>query len=256
MRLRVHFHLEREAAFPVDHQYDLQKLVYRLLGTSSAEYTEFLHDTGYELSGDSRKRTKLFVFSRLSSPQRRIVGDRLTLGAGRVTWQISSPVEDFLNHSVSGLLMTGSRVTVCGNALEVCEVEALPAPTFGERMRFSCLTPIVASKALGDGRTYYYRPSDGAAFSEALRGNLLRKYAALYGAGAEEAPFRVEFDGEYLARHRGGTKLVRFKETNVVGAFAPFTVSGAPELLRLAWDSGLGEKNSGGFGMIDLRNGR
>jgi CRISPR/Cas system endoribonuclease Cas6 (RAMP superfamily) len=39
-----------------------------------------------------------------------------------------------------------------------------------------------------------------------------------------------------------------------VGAFCPFTVSGSPELMETGYQTGLGEKNAGGFGMVDVVN--
>jgi CRISPR-associated endoribonuclease Cas6 len=40
-----------------------------------------------------------------------------------------------------------------------------------------------------------------------------------------------------------------------VGAFAPFILSGSKELMRLAYDCGVGEKNAAGFGMIEVKIG-
>ena len=256
MRLQIHFMLERPVVIPIDHLHALQGLVYRLLGTSDGEYARFLHEEGYRVVGEGRKRLKLFVFSglRVAASRRRLEGDWLHLAPGPIEWFVSSPREDFLVHSATGLLSVGTQVPLAGASLTVTGVEALPTPTFGERERFTCQTPVVASVALPEGGTYYLRPSDSAAFSEAVRANLLRKYGLLTGSTPSDDRLQLEFDAGYLAdpKHRGGTKLTRFKEIQIVGAFAPFTLSGSPELIRLGWECGLGEKNSAGFGMIEL----
>jgi CRISPR-associated endoribonuclease Cas6 len=62
----------------------------------------------------------------------------------------------------------------------------------------------------------------------------------------------MTFDPTYLSRTSGGTKLVTFKGIGIVGAFCPFTVSGSPELMETGYQTGLGEKNAGGFGMVDV----
>jgi len=51
--------------------------------------------------------------------------------------------------------------------------------------------------------------------------------------------------------------LVKVKEgrpdqTNVKGFLAPFTLSGSVELMRTAWEAGLGDKCSMGFGCVGV----
>jgi CRISPR-associated endoribonuclease Cas6 len=256
MRLRIQLHLDREAILPIDHQYELMSLVYRLLEVSDTDYARFLHEEGYGREGTDTKRMKLFVFSKLRVPKdrRRVEGANLRLYPGAVEWLVSSPREDFLRHSATGLLSTGSRLMVGQVGLTITGVEALPAPEFFETTSFRCLTAIVASQPLSDGRTYYLRPQDEEAFSEAVRRNLLHKYSLLHGgASPENDRLELTFDADYLSnpKHRG-TQKVCIKGIEVVGAFAPFTLTGSTELMEVAWNAGLGEKNSAGFGMIEV----
>ena len=255
MRLHIRFQLEETAALPIDHNYDLLGLVYRLLATSDEEYASFLHEEGYREQAESAKRSKLFTFSglRVESSRRRIENGRLLLRPGAVDWLLASPRDDFLTHSATGLLSVGSEVRVGAARLRLEMVEALPQPTFAARTKFSCLSPIVAARPCPDGKTYYLRPTDPL-FSEAVRANLLWKHRLLHGGAApDDDRLDLEFDSAYLAdpRHRGGTKLVTFKSIQIVGAFAPFALTGSTALMETAWNCGLGEKNSIGFGMIE-----
>lgn len=254
MRLLVKFHLERAGYLPMNHQHALSGLVYRLLGCSDSDYARFLHDEGYRLAEERSKRFKMFVFStlRVDRARRREVGDRLLVQPGMVEWLISSPMDDFLLHGATGLLSVGSVVEVCDLSLTIQELSALPEPEYVSGMRCTCLTPIVVSKPLEDKRIYYLRPSDGAAFSEAVRSNLLHKYRLLHDAPPDEDTFALTFDSAYLAdpKHRGGTKKVTVKNgIDVVGAFCPFTLTGSPALIELGYQAGFGEKNATGFGM-------
>jgi|SRR5579884_384151 len=257
MRLAVCLNLEREALLPMSHQHLLTGLVYHLLGTSDPEYARFLHDEGYSVEAGRARRLKLFVFSGLRVPgyRRRPEGDRLRIAPGPVEWLLASPREDFLQHSATGLLTAGSVLEVGDIPLTITSVEALPAPVFGETTRFTCLTPIVASVRIPNVGTRYLRPCDGEAFSEAVRKNLLEKYRLVYGdTPPADDRLTLTFKPEYLAdpRHRGGTKLIRYKDIDVVGAFAPFTLTGSTALMHMAWECGLGSRNSAGFGMIDV----
>jgi CRISPR-associated endoribonuclease Cas6 len=263
MRLLIHFQLDRQARLPIDHQEPLTGLVYRLLGESDPDYARFLHDEGYRLpnaEGETgAKRFKLFVFSGLRIPKgrRRVDGSSLCVSPGEVTWLLASPRDDFLSHSATGLFAVGSRVQVGPVPLTITGIECLPEPDFTSPMPFTCLSPIVASVRREDRSTQYLTPADGPQFSEAVRRNLLRKYELIHGSPPADDRLELVFDPAYLAdtRHRRGTKLVTFKGIQVRGALAPFTLSGSRELMEVGWSCGLGEKNSVGFGMVEVQHG-
>lgn len=249
----IRLQLNRAAYLPLDHQDLLAGLVYRLLAKSDEEYARFLHNEGYGLPDAGSRRYKLFVFSGLRAPKsrRRVEGRLLRLAPGEVTWLLGSPMSDFLTHSATGLFAAGQAVHVGEVALTVTSLECLPQPDFRHRTRFTCLSPIVAAVPREEGGTRYLTPADGAAFSEAVRRNLVRKFTLAQGEPPPDASLVLEFDAEYLARS-SGTKLVTFKGVEIKGAFAPFTLRGSTELMRAGWECGLGEKNSGGFGMVEI----
>jgi CRISPR-associated endoribonuclease Cas6 len=258
MRLRIHFHLNHPAAIPVDHQHELQAVVYSLLRASDPEFARFLHDEGYAVSDEASKRFKLFVYSglRMAKHQRRIERGVLHLSPGSMDWLIGSPRTDFLTHSATGLLSAGTRLQVGNANLTITSVEALSTPTFAPTVAFTCLSPIVASVPQKDKPALYLRPrEDAEAFSENVRANLLRKFRLLHNADPADDRLTLTFKPEYLAdpKHHNGTKLVTFKGIQIRGAFAPFTLSGSTELMETAWDCGLGSLNSGGFGMIEVQ---
>jgi len=43
------------------------------------------------------------------------------------------------------------------------------------------------------------------------------------------------------------------EETKVKGMLAPFLIKGTRRMLKFAWEIGLGERNSMGFGMWDIK---
>ena len=61
MRLRIVLDNPRPTTIPVNYQDNLTGLIYRLLGSSDADYSRFLHDDGYAVD-DGPKRFKLFTF--------------------------------------------------------------------------------------------------------------------------------------------------------------------------------------------------
>ena len=51
---------------PINYQYPLSAVIYKVLAEADAEYATFLHEKGYQV-GDSLKRFKLFTFSDLQA---------------------------------------------------------------------------------------------------------------------------------------------------------------------------------------------
>ena len=254
MRIRIALHLERAVAIPINHQHFLTAVVYHFLESADADYARFLHGEGYAPDEGDHRRFKLFCFSPLRSSRRRITNDVLWLGPGEAEWLVSSPLERFLTEFATGLL-SQSVLRVGATSFSIRSVETRPAPDLEETTRFKCLSPIVAAVSESDGDkrwTRYLRPKDPD-FSNRVRQNLLAKHAALHGRAPDDDRFTLAFEHEYLNTHRG-TKLIDYKGTQIVGAFCPFTLSGSRELMQIALDCGLGEKNAGGFGMIEKIN--
>ena len=255
MRLKIVLESDRVSRVPIDHHDLMRGVIYRWLSASDADFARKTHDDGY---GDGVRNVKLFTFSQLRVPRslRRLEPSRdtLAISPGQIEWWISSPIDDFLRHEVQGLLSGGQSLQVGSEAsLRVAGVEAFSTPTFAPSMRFSCLTPIVASIPDPDGRptARYLTHEQPEAFSEAIRRNLLRKHQLVHGALPEDLSLTLTFAPEYLAERRP-TKLRRIRDISVRGVEAPFTMEGSPALMQTGWECGLGEKNGCGFGMIEL----
>jgi len=261
MRLRITLVPQsRPTVIPVNYNYILSALIYRLIDTSSAEHAEWLHTYGFTLGS---KRFKHFTFSRLLVPQRKILGRELHILSEQVHWIVSFLVERSLEHFVTGVFQNQEVwIGRADNRFVITSVEALESPTFIPEMKFKTLSPIVVSAPVERGDrlvAYYYRPGDGG-LSEALQKNIASKYESVYGRAPEEARFEFEMDAQYVTK-RGGyerlTKLITLKEghsdeTKVRGFDAVFRLRGNPELIRLAYEAGLGEKGSLGFGCIEV----
>jgi len=252
MRIRVQLRAQQlPLKLPLNYNYHLTSLIYRLLDSSSRDYSAFLHDEGYQTAG---KHFKLFTFSQLRFHSFKIAPPQITSSDPQVSWQIASPIEEFAEHLAQGLL-TQEKLQIGGASLQVERVEALAPPRFTPQMKLTCLSPLVASAGImrsGKLIAHYYR-YDEPGLSEALRANLLKKYALLHGTVPTCSDLALRFDEAYIARRRGKIyKLIDFKGTKIKGILAPFTIEGNPELIALGYEAGLGEKNSMGFGMVQV----
>ncbi len=258
----------KSCRMPINYQYPLSAALYKILSSGSAEYSQWLHEKGY--LSPKGKPTKLFVFSKLFIPQKDRKPEKNILKIFNHTkcqLFISSPMlEDFIQNFVVGLF--SAQIIEIGNKdasarFFVEQVETLPTPHFKKRTKFKTISPIVVStKRERNGRPqeHYYRASEPE-LSEAIRNNLINKYETVYGKPPASDQLRFEIDRDYL-HFKGGdegvSKLITIKEddeekaTGVKCFESPFTLFGSPELMKIAYECGIGQKNSMGFGMVEV----
>ncbi len=270
MRIRIVLAPVTEPSFlPLD-QHPLAALIYRTVALVAPDYAEFLHEEGYlsprsrdnSTPGEAHKTFKFFTFSRPYLPDTLLNkgrDERVWFARGAVTWQVSSPLPEFMKALTAGL-MTQQVVTIGDSrgqaqfAVESIE-EVLPPPMLTE-LRCKTLSPLTVSVAETDPnglRRKQFIRADDLRFGALVKANLEEKYRVLLGAEPDGA-IRFAFDEEYI-RRRGGvdkiSKLAQYKGTKIKAWQAPFTVTGDPALIRLGWECGFGEANSKGFGMVE-----
>jgi CRISPR-associated endoribonuclease Cas6 len=97
-------------------------------------------------------------------------------------------------------------------------------------------------------RQVYLNPSDPE-FGAAVIKNLVRKYQALTGRTLPEGSVHFEVLSEAKSR-LVGLHIGTAEEMRVRGFHLDFALIAPPELHKIAWLAGLGEKNALGFGAI------
>lgn len=250
MRIQILVDVGKGITLPINYNHLLAGTIYHFLAQSDAAYADFLHNEGYIAA---EKRFKLFTFSQLMAERRRVSRAEIHFSS-TLSWYVSSPVERFLSHFADTLLTEG-RLFLGLHQLRIRDVTVPRIPRFQPEMRFRCLSPIVMStKRERDGKhVMHYCLPDDPAFSELLRQNLIRKHEAIYGRAPHNDALTFRFDPAYIRRRQGRvTRLVDYKGIKIRGVLCPFTVSGSPALIRVGYECGFGDKNSAGFGMVEV----
>ncbi|RFM23635.1 MAG: CRISPR-associated endoribonuclease Cas6 [Candidatus Thermochlorobacter aerophilum] len=256
MRLKLTLIQERrKESLPVSTNYYICAAIYRALERSSPEFSGLMHRRGYS-SPEGRRKFKLFTFSNLNVPERKIEGTRLISFSKKISLMISSPVEDFLQHLVTGLFLDG-YFFIEHARFRKGDIQTLPDPEFSETMEFSMLSPMVVSVMRPDRSKEFLKYNDERLPTVVLK-NLLAKYQAIHGHSFEGdvSTFAIRFSEKYLTRRQGKVeKLIkihegRAEETHIKAILCPFTITAPIELIKVGYDCGFGEKNSVGFGMV------
>lgn len=272
MRLKITLRPKEHNAFlPINYQYPLSAAIYHILAQAEPTYADFLHREGYPNS--HQKKLKLFVFSKLFFDRpAKVFHNTLQLTNAPLCWFfISSPMEEtFVQNFVIGLFEK-SEIAI-GNKQNVLrfttqQVESLPTPDITNELHGRTLSPISISVSHPVTRTPQYLLPLDENTSRVICNNLRLKYETIFchGHGYPEKNYEGEIDwiaDKNYITERGGetktTKLITIKEdtqeeTKVKGFNCPFMLRGEPEILRVAYECGLGERNSIGFGMISTR---
>lgn len=232
--------------------------IYRAIKKSSSVHAKWLHDVGFSL--DYRK-FKFFTFSRFMIPRRKIVKSGIKVLSREVYIFISFLMPRTLENFVSGMFENQNLYLGTEDKILILEsVEVLPEPEFKDRMKFRTISPIRCSVKGVDGRRSptYLVPGDEQ-LADRLRDNIINKYRTHYRRELEDSHFDFELDEEYITNiggYKKMTNLVTIKsgkpdETKCRVFNAHFYLSGNHELIRLAYEAGLGDGNSEGFGMVE-----
>ena len=251
MRFKLVLKVEREQygdLLPLSYSYEFGSWVYKVLGNSDSIYASWLHDNGFRLQG---RAFKGFVFSRLLVPEYRIYEDRMQIKSNQVELYISFLPEKSTEQFVKGIFSeqefrigdARSRV-----AFRVDRIELMPLVNYRPVMEFETLSPMTVSLKEA-GRIIYFSP-ESPEVKELLFSNLINRYRAFYGKEFTGDP---DFDFELLNVPKPVLITIKSgtpEQTKIKGYNCRFRLRASEELMKIAYESGMGEKGSLGFGMI------
>ncbi|HOM03951.1 MAG TPA: CRISPR-associated endoribonuclease Cas6 [Candidatus Kapabacteria bacterium] len=261
MRISIAFKPERNIfLLPTNYNYELSSMIYYIMSLSGPKFSNWLHSRGFSLDGG--KRFKFFNFSRLFFHEKEIQGDVIK-ASGNFKLIFSTPIdESVLTNFVSGIMENSEGLYLgnkqVGTKVKIVRVNILPYPRFEHNTKYIMLSPTVASIKNNQDRVIYLDPSDSRTI-EVLRNNIVRKYEAIY---REKCPYAIDiaFDEEYLSKKGDVSEVMRLinvkvgkaNSAKIKGFLLPLYIQSDETIHRLIYDAGLGEKNSLGFGMLEV----
>ena len=259
MKIKITAVSNKNMLIPFNYQYILQAAIYNLIKKSSDDYARFLHNTGFI---DGHKHLKLFTFSKLIFPYFK----KHNLGFSNVSKIIlffSTPIEKSYENLILGIF-SNQKMTLkfldTNYDLQITSVESSKEIHFEETMQMKCLSPIAIST--GKSIKYFHKqhfldymnPDEREIFTLNLQNNLISKYKLIHNKEfTGNHNFEFSFNPNYIIKKNGKiSKLISFKNNLKIKAMeAPFTITADPDLIKIGYDCGFGEKNSAGFGMVE-----
>lgn len=246
MRLEILFKTST-CSIPINYHYQLCSFVYKRLKHTDSDFESFLHEKGF-------KGFRMFTFSQLFFNKSAVRDNSILIWPSKGRWYVSSVSEDFLMYFFSSLIEI-PQIELEGTFFPIEQVSLLPEIEITQEMDFLMLSPLVASIPVDkDGKLYhkFLFPGDDQ-FERTLNKNLLKKYEAFYGEKIDTS-ISIEPDWEYIKKRSKITKLVDIKGIKIKGSIFPFKAKGDARLLKIGYEVGFGERNSLGFGMVEVAN--
>ena len=237
MRLKINLSSSnRNYLIPYNYNHILSAIIYRKI--ADLDLAAKLHFS---------KDFKFFTFSQIYFSDWKRTKKGIISKDGKLYFYISSPNEQLIKSLVEGHLES-TEVDFKGKKLLVEQIELLKSPSFKENMKLKTMFPASASiKREIDGKLKIWdlRPGDER-FYESVQKNLVNKYTSFYG----------DYDGDRWVRIKPNMKTAKRRRIEIKGDFhrgymMEFEMEADPRLVEFAYECGLGERNSMGFGMVD-----
>ncbi len=243
MRIKVRFFSEeRSIKLPVHYNYVIQSFIYRNLDEALAEE---LHKKGKIIG---KRHFKLFTFSRIFGKQKR--KESSFIFSDEITLFIASPLIELLESFASNIVKK-KILNLNGCRIFLSTIEVFYSLPDADEIFIKTLSPITVYSTLETSdkkkKTYYYSPFEKE-FSALIRKNLLKKYFLIHGKEPEDDKFSII--PEKVSNRN--MHVLFYKDTVIKAWSGIYRLKGSKELIKTAYDTGLGAKNSQGFGMIEV----
>ena len=239
MRVKISFEVPEQSVLDYNYQYALGSAIYRAF--EKADPT-LAREVNYH------KGFKFFTFSNMNFSNYKPLREGLQI-SGPGWFVVSSPRNDLIEAIVTGSLFEPG-IKLPGVDVMITSIEVLPPPKIGERVRMRTLSPVIVTtkRDTPEGaKTWDLMPHEPGFYAN-IRRNLHRKYREFYGREGGE------FD--IIGIERTKVKRIRMKsgyfETYHRAVHMHFTARGDRDMILFALDTGLGEKNSMGFGCVEV----
>ena len=234
MQMKCVLKVGRPLYVPFNYNYQVQSAIYaKLRGINESD---FWHDDGF----GAGKIYKAFVFGKLSGTHH--VVDKHLVFTDEIALEIRSPLFEFID-ILQRSFETAPQIKLFDTVLSLSRASLTNRHINASSALFASDSPVVVHETADDGKTIYYSP-DSEEFFKRLEDNFYSKYKAVSGFPAEK--IKISPSGSYK-------KIVTsYKGVWINAYMGRFLVKGNEKALEFIYNTGLGEKNSQGFGMMRL----
>lgn len=239
MQIMLTMQPEKPLIIPLNYNYQLQSALYAMLGEVGE--SDFWHDNGF---GEIAKY-KGFCFGKLEGKYRIDKGNIKIHFENHIYLEVRSAVFEFID-AFQRAIERHPFITLYDTRIDIIGASLSNLHLTDKITTFSLVTPTVIHQGLEDGHTRYFSPEEDE-FYIRLCNNLKKKYETITGHPADEIALRPT--GEFRKT------VTKYKNFYITGYTGQMDAKSSLKILEFLYNTGLGEKNSQGFGFVKVFGG-
>ena len=244
MRLELQFSSDKQLSLPLHYQSILQGFIYSII--FDEKISDFLHNKGFKYE---KRNFKAFTYSWIIGEYK--IKNKQIYFSSPFTIYLSSPWEPLIR-TIFDTFVNRENLLMGKNQINVESLQIITNPDFEANKNITTLSPITVYSTIKkqDGAKYtrYYEIRDPE-FEKQLKSNLSKKAVAIYNMNIEEKEFAITSIGKI---DNDNFKHIKYRNYLIKAWQGSFKIEGDPIFRRIAYETGLGSKNSLGFGCIDF----
>lgn len=236
MQVKVRINNIGSICLPISYHYLQQSSIYKLIGGN-------LHNKG---AAYGKRDYKLFTFGPFQGKY--IVKDKWITFFDNISFEFRCYDAEIMKAFVSNLKKYGFRLGDI--SYHNIDYKLTERKIEASKVRVKMVSPICVYRTSEDKHVTFFSPED-LTFFELVNDNFKRKYAAAFKENAKE-----DIEDIVLSVERFNSRdkyITKYKNYFYIEAWKGiYSLSGAPDYLTFLYDTGLGAKNSQGFGMFEI----
>lgn len=229
---------QKPLIIPLHYQYQLQSAIYSLLG--EVGQSDFWHDNGF----GNATNFKGFCFGKLTGDYTIDAEKHLIRFEDQVYLEVRSATFSFID-SFQRAIEHRPFLTLFDTRLDIVGASLSNQHFTNGHVILKAVTPVVIRQTTTDGHSYFFSPEEEEYFIR-ICNNAEKKYEAVTGELAENILLRPK--GEFKKT------VTKYKGFWITGHTGLFELNTSLKMAEFLYNSGLGEKNTQGFGFVNVLN--
>ncbi|MEZ0537873.1 CRISPR-associated endoribonuclease Cas6 [Caldicellulosiruptoraceae bacterium PP1] len=241
MRLHLVLKSKDDIVLPIHYNKCLQDMIYYYIDDKKFYYQ--LKTNGFNYNN---KSLKLFTFSKIMGQYQIDKINNNIKFTKTIKLIISSPVKYFIESVAKGILKNHKNILLDNNNLFLSDMEFEVREQFNTTHIIEMMTPLVTYKTK-EKKTIFISPFD-ADFEKYINNNIKIKMNILNNNNED---YNIKITPQFLQSEKF-MKIQMFGDIIIKGWIGRYEISSTPDTIQIAYYSGLGSKNSMGFGMFRI----
>lgn len=240
MVFKLEFKSDNTIILPVNYQHIVQGFIYNII-SEVKEYSNFLHNFGYSFG---KRKFKLFNFSLVQGLGKVKIENKIIYFYGNIVIEIRSN-DDLFCKIMSSILKNQKYFKLGQNYIKLVNIDSYKKIINNDNLKIKAIS-LITVYSTKDRKTFYYNPFDEK-FPKLINENFEKKYFSFFNKEPESIiikPLIVRDKDKFVTK---------FKNISYITAWGgEYELKGKKEYLEFLYNTGLGNKNSEGFGMFEV----